>query len=266
MKFRRHGTSGTRSTGLSGLVSFAREVTRGNPWMLTVGGFAVAFLAGYVVAVLFLFPAPIFASEKSVPRVVGMDTENARASLESAGLAAGEVETVPHPTAGRGEVVWQDPPAGVEVPERTAVLLSVSAGPPRVPVPDLAGYDVTLARALLEAAGLQVGGVENTQAPLPRNVVIVTRPPAGTTLAPEAEVTLVVSLGAPTITVPDLRGLELDAARIALEHAGLRVGTYFARASTTGVPGTVIEQNPAGGTLTASETAVNLILARRGVY
>ncbi len=232
-------------------------------WLIAVGGLVGAFFLGYMLAALVIFPAPIFASDKAVPRVIGLDTETARAAIQTAGLNTGDVSAVNHPSAPRGEIVWQDPPPGVAVPERSTVTIEVSNGPQRVPVPDLSGYDVGLARTLLESAGLQVGNLESTQAPLPKDVVIVTRPPAGTSLTPESRVTLVVSLGAPTIVVPDLTGLSLDHARIELEKAGLRMGTYFARTSFTGVPGTIIEQDPGAGTLSAPTTAVNVVLARR---
>src|SRR3972149_5839416 len=61
-------------------------------------------------------------------------------------------------------------------------------------------------------------------------------------------VTLVVSIGAPTITVPDLRGLTLEEARLILEQAGLTLGTYFRRTSDERA-GTIIHQTPAPGTL-----------------
>ena len=45
---------------------------------LYVGTAVVTFLIGYAIAALVLFPAPIFAASKSVPRVLGMALEDAR--------------------------------------------------------------------------------------------------------------------------------------------------------------------------------------------
>lgn len=260
MRVRRHTSP---SIDWSAVASRFRGLASGRLLLIGLGAVVAAFATGYVVAVLVIFPAPIFASERAVPRLMGMNADEAREALVAAGLNPGEVTAVNHPTAPRGAIVWQDPPPGVAVPERTAVVLEVSTGPRRIPVPDLAGYDVGLARTLLEAAGLKVDGLESTQAPLPKDVVIVTRPPAGTALAPESRIILVVSLGAPTIIVPDLTGFTLDRARLELEQAGLTLGTYFARTSLSGVPGTIIEQEPGEGTLAAPATAVNIVLARR---
>ncbi|MFQ6045708.1 MAG: PASTA domain-containing protein [Gemmatimonadales bacterium] len=223
-------------------------------------GFAIL---GYLFAALVLFPAPIFATAQAVPLVVGVSLQDARATLSEAGLTTGEVETVTHPTRARGTVVWQDPPPGVEVLEGTAVSLSVSGGPQRVPVPDLTGYDVTIARRLLEAAGLAVGRVDSSQAPVERGVVVNTRPPAGATLRPGTPVTLVVSVGAPTISVPNLVGLTLEEAGEVLDQTRLKLGTWVPQTSLSAEPGTIISQDPAPATLAAPGVAVDVTVARR---
>lgn len=229
----------------------------------TVGLTLVSGVIGYLFAAVVLFPAPIFATSKAVPRLMEMDIGTARTTLREAGLAVGEVETVQHPSARRGRVVWQDPPPDVAVPEGTAVTLEVSGGPQRVPVPDLTGYDADVGRRLLEAAGLAVGRFDSTQAPLGRGVIVNTRPPAGAALLPGSRVTLVVSVGAPTITVPNLVGLTRDEAREVLEQAGLALGTWIFRTSNTAEPGTIMDQDPDANTLSAPDAVVNVTVARR---
>ncbi len=226
------------------------------------GTFLGAVAVGYAIAALVLFPAPIFAASKSVPRVIGMTFDAARQAVADAGLNPERAEDVRHATAPPGTVVWQDPPADVVVPQGSGVQLSVSQGPQRIPVPDVVGYDQPIATTLMEAAGLRVS-VDPTQTAAPKGVVVNTRPPAGRALVPGTRVTLVVSAGAPTIRIPDLMGLTLEEARATLEQVGLTLGTYFRR--TADQPsGTVIEQRPLPGTLSAPGVAVDVILARRG--
>lgn len=224
--------------------------------------FTSAVIAGYLIAALVLFPAPIFATSRSVPRVIGMETVAAREALAGLGFTLVELDRITHPSVENGGVVWQDPPPGMVVPEGTEVRVTVSAGPQRIPVPDVAGYDAAIARTLLEAAGLAVGSVVHTQAPTPADVAVNTRPPAGATLLPGTAVTLVVSVGAATIHVPDLVGLTVDSARIDLEAAGLQLGTNFAQRSNVGEPGTIFYQDPAPGTLSAPGTTVNVRIVR----
>ena len=227
------------------------------------GAFLGAALLGYLVAALILFRAPIFAAAATVPRVIGLPVDSARGTLARVQLKIKEAERIAHPRAPTGQVVWQDPPPDVVVTQGTTVDLSVSAGPQRVPVPDVAGYDADLARLLVESAGL-TAAVESVQTAAPKGVTVNSRPPAGTALVPGTRVNIVVSIGAPTITVPDVTGLTLDSAKARIQAAGLSLGTYFARATTAGAVGTVIEQRPGAGTLSAPGTAVDLIVARRG--
>lgn len=260
MKFRRpvRGYQVDWSGRAAALARFVRE----NRAVFWIALFVGPVIVGYLFAALVLFPAPIFAATRPVPQVVGRTLEDARATLQQAGLSVGETETMSHPTAPRGTVVWQDPPARIGVPEGTAVALSLSSGPQRVPVPDLTGYDAPLARQLLEAAGLAVGRIDSTQAPMPKGVVVNSRPPAGTPLTPGTGVTLVVSIGAPTITVPNLIGLTVEEARAALEEVGLAIGTSMRRTSSAGRPGTIIQQNPGPSTLAAPGTPVDVTVAR----
>jgi serine/threonine-protein kinase len=198
-----------------------------------------------------------------VPRLFALERDAAELQLTDLGLRVGEIAVERHPSTPRGLVTWQSPPPGVRVPEGTLVQFTLSGGPQRVPVPDLVGYDVQVARQLVEAAGLAVDRVDQTQAPAPQGVVVSTRPATGSTLLPGTGVVLVTSVGAPTITVPDLLGLTRDSATVVLEDAGLTLGTSFRRTTTRGEPDTVIEQDPDPGTLSAPGTVVNVTIARR---
>ncbi len=249
--------------GVLGATPWRWQLSPRHRWALAVTAvFGGAFLLGYLVAVFVLFPAPIFAATKSVPTLLGLSQSAAEQRLEEGGLLLGNVERTSHPKASPGQVIWQDPPANVAVPEGTMVRLTVSGGPQRVPVPDLLGYDASVARQLLDAAGLAVGRVDSTQAPVPRGVVVTTRPATGTTVLPGATVTLVVSVGAPTIRVPDLSGLTTEEAGIILQQVGLSLGSSFRRASPRIPPGTIVDQTPAPGTLSAPGTLVNIFVAR----
>lgn len=230
--------------------------------LLAAGIFVGTLLAGYLLAALVFFPAPIFASSRSVPRVIGLEEQAAKDRLAADGLRAGAVEREAHPTAASGLVVWQDPPPGVVAPEATEVRLSVSDGPRRIPVPDVAGYEAEHARLLIQSAGLRVGSTESAQAPTPRDVVVNTRPPAGSPVVPGGSVTLVVSVGAATIRVPSLDGLTLEEARLALETAGLTLGTWFGQTTSQRAPGEIFYQDPSPGTLSAPGTAVHVRVAR----
>lgn len=227
-------------------------------WLLLLLGAAVL---GYFTAYFVIFPAPILPGHQTVPRVLGLTRAEAQEQLSKAELGVEDDGTEPHPTATEGSVIWQDPPPGVVAPEGTRVALVISAGPPKIPLPDVTGFDGELARRILTVAGLKAQ-VESVAAPAQRGVTLVTRPAAGASLSPGASVTVVVSRGAPTITVPSLLELSQADARTRLELEGLVLGTVTRRRTDEAAPGTVVAQRPAAGTLAAPGTVVDIVIAR----
>ena len=219
-------------------------------------------LAGYLTAYLILFPAPILPGHQAVPRVLGLTMAEAQAEIQRSKLQVTDGGAEPHPTAPAGIVVWQDPPPGIVAPEGTKITLVSSAGPPKIPVPDVAKLDGGLAQSLIAAAGLVASQAESVQADAPTGLAMLTRPPAGTALPPGASVTVVISRGAPTIPVPDLLGMSSADSRTRLENEGLQLGTVTRRRTSEASPGTVVAQSPAAGTLAAPGTVVDIVVAR----
>ncbi|HTR20926.1 MAG TPA: PASTA domain-containing protein [Gemmatimonadales bacterium] len=223
---------------------------------------AIALLAGYLVAALLIFPAPVLPSRQTVPRVLGMTLPQARQEIQRAGLVPQDGGTETHPTAPGGTVIWQDPPPAVAAQAGGRVTLVSSAGPPKIPIPDVAGLDSGLARRLIAAVGLVVADVESVQAAVAPGIAMLTRPAPGTPLPAGSSLRLVVSIGAPTISVPDLLGLTQADARTRLELEGLTLGSVTRRRTGDAAPGTVIAQKPGAGTLAAPGTIVDIIVAR----
>jgi serine/threonine-protein kinase len=160
----------------------ARAPLRFLLWL--IGGIALMAGGGYLVAAVWLFPAPLLPSERVIPRVLGMSEREAARLLAQAGFRA-ERSSEPHPVTGAGIVTWQDPPPGVAAQRDAAVQIAVSSGPPRAAVPNVAGMDLDLAERLLRAVGLRVEGVDT--------VAVKGRAPgtaAGTTPAAGDSVTL----------------------------------------------------------------------------
>jgi serine/threonine-protein kinase len=254
MQFRRH-VAPLQEWKLPALI----ELSGARRWGLALAG---AIVAGYLTAYLVLFPAPLLHGHEVVPRVLGLSLQEASDALRKAGLQVQDGGSESHPTAPQGSIIWQDPPAGVSAPAGLRVTLVSSDGPPKIPVPQVAGLDGPLAQQLIGAAGLTAAQVESVQAAAAPGVTMLTRPAATTLLAPGAPVTVVVSRGAPTIAVPGLLGLSQPDARTRLEQEGLTLGTVTRRRSGDASPGTVIAQRPAAGTLAAPGTVVDVVVAR----
>jgi len=102
MRFRRHQPRGMNWTGwLEPLTARLRRLaglpTRGK-LVVSLISFGGAFVLGYAVAALVLFPAPILASNVPVPRLLGMDRS---AALEALALLEGRGQCYPEPREGR---------------------------------------------------------------------------------------------------------------------------------------------------------------------
>jgi len=91
--------------------------------------------------------------------------------------------------------------------------------------------------------------------------VISSNPNAGARVAKNSQVNLVVSAG-PTVnnvTVPPVVGQQLIPATEAITNAGLSYKTNYV--TSTKPSGTVLKQNPAGGSTVKSTTVVKLTVS-----
>ncbi|MEQ4203974.1 PASTA domain-containing protein [Actinopolymorpha sp. B9G3] len=130
-----------------------------------------------------------------------------------------------------------------------------------VVVPDLAGLTVAEAEHRLRARGLRTGEHRVVESDAVRSGrVIRSEPPAGALVARRDTVRLVVSSDAAEVTMPQLAGLSLDQASIALDRAGLRLGATTERDASDRAR-TVLDTTPVGGATVLAGTKVELTVA-----
>jgi beta-lactam-binding protein with PASTA domain/predicted Ser/Thr protein kinase len=216
----------------------------------------VALLAAGVAAlVAFALTRP---SHVSVPDVIGQDQNAAREILEGKGFEV-SIKAVSS-GAPQNQVVEQDPiptdRGGGKAEEGSTVTLSVSSGPAVVAVPDVAGLSVSDATTRLEKAGFKVTTRDEFSNSVPKGRALGTEPAAGTQLSTSQVVTVLVSRGTNQVEVPDIVGLDDQAALAALQSAGLS-GVLVQRDSTE-PEGTVLNQSPEAGQLVARGSQVTI--------
>jgi beta-lactam-binding protein with PASTA domain/tRNA A-37 threonylcarbamoyl transferase component Bud32 len=137
------------------------------------------------------------------------------------------------------------------------------SGPPPVNVPAVNGRTLREAQSSLVAAGLVIGKVTTaTSDSVAAGLVISQDPTAGTSLAKGGAVSLVVSAGKPTATVPDLSGKTEPEAVNALQQAGFIIGARKFTNSADVAAGLVITQDPAAGTTADRGTPVNFSVSK----
>jgi eukaryotic-like serine/threonine-protein kinase len=207
--------------------------------------FAIALLAvGVAGLVAYALTRP---SHLSIPDVIGQNVDQATQVLDSKGFNVA-IKAVPS-GAPRDQVVEQDPiptdRGGGKAEEGSTVTLSVSSGPAIVAVPSVTNLSEADGIKRLEKAGFKVNVVQQFSNSVPRGLAIGTEPSAGTQLSTTQPVNLLISRGANKVAVPDVVGLDDQAALAALNNAGL-AGVEVQRDSTE-PQGKVLTQSPAAG-------------------
>ena len=139
-------------------------------------------------------------------------------------------------------------------------LALTSGGGDTIPVPDIAGYDVPAATRAINDAGLKPAQRQEPSDTVLAGVVIGSNPSAGTDVAKESTVTILVSTGPAQITVPSVLDQTVEQATAALEKVGLQVTTL--QVDSTKDIGTIVKQDPKPGATAASGDTITLSVSK----
>ncbi len=131
-----------------------------------------------------------------------------------------------------------------------------------VVIPDLSGKNVVYVLELLTDLGLntKVKGSEYS-ADVPENNVIFQEPEPGSEIKKGRDVRIIISKGAKSILMPNLKGLSVRQSRIILEENSLRRGEISSTYSNNIKKDEVIAQVPSQGTMITRGECVNLLVS-----
>jgi serine/threonine-protein kinase len=236
----------------------AKRTKRG--W-LYVTLFFIFFLAGVFWAAQRL-PALIFPEEVAVPNLVGLNVEEAAEILAARDLRLDVDKRVFDDEIPVNHIVSQNPPANRQVKKHRTIYVAVSRGPELVTIPNVIGLSLREARVALGRVGLTVGEVSQEPHPMiPTGQVVGQEPAPGQRLTTGVKVDLVVSQGpepAPSLIMPDLRGLPIEQAVQDLEVLGLKVRNTWPEISSKAY-GIILDQNPPANTEVIRGEEVDLV-------
>ena len=188
-----------------------------------------------------------------VPVLRGRTEEAARRLLEETNLAVGNAEHRFHGKVERGSVISTDPAAGTSLKPGTAVVLVISDGKEPVAVPNVVNLSVEEATKALEAGDLRANITEKFDDTVPAGSV-VSQDPASGTADKNSFVQLVISKGPPVFEVPQVVGKNIAEAQQIITDAGF----VPAPQQLPGGPGTVLNQDPGGGSKHPKGTTITL--------
>jgi eukaryotic-like serine/threonine-protein kinase len=158
-------------------------------------------------------------ASRQVPAVVGLNASAATRQLQAAGFKVSPVKQ-PSTTIAKNTVISTVPTGGATGAHGSLVVVTISAGPPNIAVPNVVGEQFTDAKLLLQQDKFVVGKpIHQTSASAP-GTVLAQSPQSGKA-AEGSTVTLTIAQAPPNVTVPQLRGLTQDAASALLGKLGL---------------------------------------------
>jgi serine/threonine-protein kinase len=202
------------------------EPEGGTPrWLIAL---IVILILGTLGALLWLFARDVLGGDEgnlvAVPDVVGERRRDAIDTLTREGLEVGDITTEPAPEpADAGRVLSQDPLPDEQVQPGTTVDLVVAEATTGTIPTGLAGQpEQDVLDALAEAGFTNVTSQDEDSVDVDEGNVIRTEPAEGTPDVPlDQPITVFVSSGAGTVTVPEVRCQSFNSAQNELARAGL---------------------------------------------
>ena len=249
-------------TGMLGAIEEEQQEEdekKSRTWLWVGGALLALVLAGLGLWIYTMNSEPevtTFALEDMSDR----EANEAEAYLEGLGLVVGREMTADDEIS-EGNVVETDPAAGEQVSEGDRITMMVSTGPDSVEVPDVEGDTESLARQKIGDAGLTAGSnIEENSPDVPAGEVMETRPGAGTEVARDSNVDLVLSSG--QVEVPDVTGMSQEEACSTLEGDDYQLSCSVEEEETGDhEAGQVFEQNASAGTNVEQGATVTITVA-----
>lgn len=218
--------------------------------LLLAGVFLYAYMNGI-----------IFNKTVTVPDVVNMNVSDATSTLKGDNLSL-EVEREEYnDQIETGKIISQSPSADTEAKEGTVIKVVVSKGIKTTTIPDVVGDDEEEATKTLTADNFTIDIKREFNSDYGYGIVYSMEPSAGSTVQEGTKVTIYVSKGEDTVSVPGLVGLTQADAQTRLSTYGLNVGTVTQQESDTYAAGLVISQDPAENTEVSKGTYINFVVS-----
>ncbi|HVJ95557.1 MAG TPA: Stk1 family PASTA domain-containing Ser/Thr kinase [Acidimicrobiia bacterium] len=226
-------------------------------WVLTV----LALIAVIAAIIFIAGNQGSSQAQVTVPDVVGMTVDDAKAALEDAKLKA-TVNNEANALIKAGLVFKQDPAKDATLERGSSVTLTVSSGASTKAIPtNLVGQPFPDVSKKLTDAGFQVKRTDQPDDTLARNLVISTTPVQGDE-APEGSIVEVfVSSGPPPATVPNVGGLSQSDAIDQIQQQGFPAPQIVNEANPDVSAGTALRTEPAAGERVPRDTVLKLFVS-----
>jgi beta-lactam-binding protein with PASTA domain len=233
---------------------------------------ALALLVVALLSALTAMRLAIHGQEVVIPDLANKSPAEARLIAGQSGLDLSVERQFYSPTVPEGKILSQLPPAGSRVRRGWQVRVAESLGPQRVAIPNVLGQSQRAASINIRRRGLDIDAIARVQMPdaAPDQVLSQDPPPnASGVSTPKLSLLVALPPQSQALVMPSFIGQPLGTVTLALQDAGLRVGTATrmpleaappmpAAPATAVSPASIVaSQNPAPGEKVAVGATVN---------
>jgi beta-lactam-binding protein with PASTA domain len=220
---------------------------------------ALVLMAVALLSALTAMRLAIHGREVAVPKLEGLSPAEAERVASEQGFTVEVERQFYSAQVPAGKIMTQTPAPGTQVRRGWRLRVGQSLGAPRVAVPDVVGQSQRAAEINIQRRGLQVGSVAVVELPgKTADAVIAQNPPAnaGNLLSPSLGLLVAATPTPQAYVMPSFIGQPLGSATLAINDAGLHLGSVTNVAAPAGdtatpmppSPGSfILSQNPAPG-------------------
>lgn len=241
--------------------NYEGEEPRQNSILMALAGITAAFVVisiAFIGAMLYLNNPLEKVPDIIMPDLIGLKYDSIKNAQEYSEFILEVEDNQYNDLHERGAVVSQKPKPGTKVKENSVVRLIISNGAKVVLMPNIIGLEETAAYQELADLDLSYQKAEVfSQQPI--GTVVSTDPGFGSEIPASTMVKVQISMGPENkvVSVPDLRGMDIDAARTLLHQLGLEIGgiSYITSDKAQNI---VVSQDPAPTSQISTGAFVNL--------
>jgi serine/threonine-protein kinase len=231
-------------------------------------------LSQFFLALLIVFLSSAILSSRaiqkgeivSVPDILGKTPTEAERELSRKRLALQEKGSEFNDRYEKGQIMYQEPPAGSKIRVNRPVRVVISAGSELVDVPSLEGRSLEAASKVLAEAGLKRGLISqiHTSRYAAGRIIAQEPPPGGPEVKRTTPLNFLVSQGEiePRYLMPDLIERNASATIDRLRRLGFKVANVRYSYYPGWEPGVIIGQVPPQGSAIAKRSLIALEVSR----
>ncbi|MFO7965709.1 MAG: PASTA domain-containing protein [Desulfobacterales bacterium] len=200
-----------------------------------------------------------------VPALEGKEIVYALELLTEIGLNIKVKGSEFSPDIPKNHIIFQDPSAGSEIKKGRDVRIVLSKGTENIPMPNLTGISLAEAHIIMESNGVKLETISYaSSAQNDKGVIIAQVPLPGVVTRRSEGVNLLIGTGPrpAAFQMPDLTGIPLDKAVMAMEHLNLSVGDVVTVYREEQGINTVVGQHPKAGSRITTSDPVELTVNR----